>query len=258
MGNRIYKKRQCEDWRADIARGNVTGVDYVNKYGLNADIDTATTPEDIWDGGGLWVPPTTARVHEITSTDAADTSAGTGARTIMIEGLGDNWEEASEMVTMDGLAAVDTTLAYQRIFRMYILTAGSGMVNAGNISATAKTDATITATITAGSGQTFMAIWTVPANKTAYLTQYYSSSVRGVATAGTAELVLAATYNADLATKTHRFKHYFGLNTTGTSHVEHTFCVPQVYPEKTDIFIRCLDVSANDFSIGAGFTCFYE
>lgn len=255
---RSPKKMQSHDFRIEVARNNVSGVKYVNKYGLNEDIDTTTAPEDLWDGGGLWVPPTTARVHEITSTDAADTSAGTGARTIQVEGLNADWEEVNEVVTMNGVTPVDTAHSYQRVFRMYVLTSGTGDTNAGNISATAKTDATVTATITAGYGQTFMAVWTVPANHTAYLTQYYGSVVKETAAAGVAEVVVAARYNADSADKTVRYKHFFGLDSDAVSHPEYTFCIPTYYPEKTDLLLRCLAVSANDFTIAGGFTCWYE
>ena len=41
-----------------VARGDDELYYTVNKFGRNSDIDTATDPEDIWDGGGLWVPPT--------------------------------------------------------------------------------------------------------------------------------------------------------------------------------------------------------
>ncbi len=257
MGN-VYK-RQGADFRTDIARGNISGTSFVNKYGRNSDIDTATDPEDIWDGGGLWVPPTTARTHDIASTSANDIdTTGSGARTIFISGLDANWAEQSETIELDGTNNVPTANTYTRINRMYILTAGSTGVNEGNITATAQTDATVTAQMTAGYGQTFMAIWTVPAGKTAYLTQYYASVEKAAAAEGVAEMTLVAVYNVDTATKATRFKHYFGLDTNATSHVEHTFCIPEVYPEKTDVLMRCNVVSANDFDIGAGFTMFYE
>ena len=57
----------------------------VNKFGRNPDID-ASTAADIWDGGPvggtlIWLAPTAARIHQITSTDATDT-AGTGTLTL--------------------------------------------------------------------------------------------------------------------------------------------------------------------------------
>ncbi len=66
----------------EMARGNVAGVTTVNKFGRNFDIDLGTTA-DIWDKGEvggtlIYVAPTTARVHAVSSSDALDVSfAGT-------------------------------------------------------------------------------------------------------------------------------------------------------------------------------------
>jgi hypothetical protein len=47
-------------------------ISYINKFGRNPDIDVATDPEDIWDAGGLWIPPTVARTHDLSSTSDED------------------------------------------------------------------------------------------------------------------------------------------------------------------------------------------
>jgi len=251
-------RRQTDGFLIEVARQNLSDVSYTNKYGRNPDIDTGTDPEDIWDAGGLWVAPTQARTHDIASTSANDTSAGTGMRTLRLEGLDENWEEVTEDVALNGTTPVATAHTYQRIFRMYGLTSGSSMTNEGNVTATAQTDATVTAQITAGQGQTFMAIWTVPAGKTAYVTSIYGALQRAAAQNGVAELALLAIYNADTATKTQRFKDYFGLDTDATSFVKLEFEIPGTFPEKTDLIMRCVSVSANDFDVSAGFSCFYE
>ena len=60
------------DFLLDIARGKVPGVSHIEKFGRNPDIDTNDTPEDVWDVGGLWVPPTSARIHAVASTSTQD------------------------------------------------------------------------------------------------------------------------------------------------------------------------------------------
>lgn len=254
----IYKRQDNADFLHDIARGNISDIGYVNKYGRNPDIDTATDPEDIWDAGGLWVPPTTARIHDIASTSTSDTSAGTGARTINIMGLDADWNEQEEDITMNGTTNVPTANTYTRINRMSVTTAGSTGLNVGNITATAQTDATVTAQITAGQGQTFMAIWTVPADRTAYIVKMYGAVQRATAAAGVAEMALVAVYDVDTATKSTRFKDYFGLDTDATSYVAFDYPIPMAFPAKTDLLMRCINVSANDFDISAGFTVYYE
>jgi hypothetical protein len=161
------------DFYLDIARGaGPAGWLGVNKFGRNQDVDAA---EDIWGTGGNWVAPTAARVHAIVSNDANDTSAGTGARTVYVEGLNGSYAATSETVTMNGLASVNTANSYVIIHRMYVATAGTGEINAGNITATAAVDATVSITIIAGMGQTTFGIYQVPAGYTAYVLDWDTS-----------------------------------------------------------------------------------
>ena len=50
-----------------ISLGLVPGVSHINKFGRNSLIDAATVPEDIWDVGGVYVPPTAPRIHNLRS-----------------------------------------------------------------------------------------------------------------------------------------------------------------------------------------------
>ena len=106
-----------KDFSAEVALGNVSGWDHINKFGeaLDADLSVDT---DIWDGADgttstdVWVAPTTARTHDITSTSANDDGEGTpltGARTVEVYGLTAwNTAEVSETVTLNGTANVAT------------------------------------------------------------------------------------------------------------------------------------------------------
>lgn len=81
---------------------------WINKFGYNPDVDIGT--EYIWANGGLWVPPTQARVHNIVSTDANDNGTGTtGALTLRIFGLDTNYNEINEDITLNGQTIVATT-----------------------------------------------------------------------------------------------------------------------------------------------------
>lgn len=156
----------------NVARGRISGMLPVNKFGRNADIDVGT--EDVWAGGGTWVPPTTARVHNLVSTSANDTSAGTGARTLRVFGLNASYALAQEDITLNGLVNVPTSGSYTMIYRMQVLTAGSGGTNVGTITATAQVDGTVTASVAIGKAQTQMAIYQVPAGYTAYLSKWWA------------------------------------------------------------------------------------
>jgi hypothetical protein len=133
----------------EVALGNIPNYSVVNKYGVNSDVDTAAD-EDIWSVGGLWVPPTTARLHDIASTSINDDSVGTGVQTIRVYGLNESFVETNEDIIMNGTTNVPTVNTYTAIFRMKSLTVGSGGVPAGNITAIAGFNRDSPATTTLG------------------------------------------------------------------------------------------------------------
>lgn len=42
------------DFSLEVARGNIEGYTLYNKFGSNTDVDTGSTPEDIWGGAGVY------------------------------------------------------------------------------------------------------------------------------------------------------------------------------------------------------------
>lgn len=160
-----------------VALGNVSGVTPLSLTGIvDEGIDISDTA--IWSGAddesvgdpdqNILVPPTTAQVHEVVSSSANDTSAGTGARTVLVRGL-TSWSsaEVSEVVTMNGTTAVDTVNSYVFINDATVITSGSQNVNDGRISVTAKTDATLQGSIKALVSRTENAFYAFPSTQTA-------------------------------------------------------------------------------------------
>ena len=239
----------ARDPMLEIAKGTVHGTSHVNKFGKAIDVDLAT-PTDVWDGADgvtstdIWVPPTVARTHDIASTDANDDGdpVGTGARTINIQGLDSNWILQSEDITLNGTSNVATANTYHRIFRMKVLTVGSGGVNAGIITATAQTDATVTAAIQAGNNQTLMAIYTVPADKKAYVTNMYASFSASTPATVTGSVKLLMKQDASQSNSPFNVKHIFGIS--GGRHVQHLYLPYYVATEKTDIKVHMDDASS--------------
>lgn len=100
--------------------------------GFNSDINTAAVPEDVWPGPNtLIVTPDAAGVVACVSSDAADASAGTGARTILLRGVDAAFAIISEAVTLNGTTPVNTILEFAFVNRITVTSAGSGGKNAG-------------------------------------------------------------------------------------------------------------------------------
>lgn len=190
----------------DVAMGTIPGFVGLNIFGRALDCDNGIKT-DIWDGADgatstdIWVPPTTARKHDIVSADAADASAGTGLRTISISGL-TAWDaaESTETITMNGTTPVASVASYVIVQEMHGVTFGSGGINAGIIKATAQTDSTVTAAIQAGEGHTLQTMCAVPNIQDLYLRNIHISILAGSGSGAEADLTLLVKENADLAT----------------------------------------------------------
>jgi hypothetical protein len=248
------------DFHVRVALGQVPGLHTINKFGRNIEIDSGITA-DIWDGGHtlasggtslLWVAPTTARTHTIASTNAGDTEGGAGARTLRIFGL-TSWDlpEESEDVTMNTASPPVTSKAYVIIYRMHVLTKGATSVNIGEITATATSDATITARIRAGEGQTQMAIFGVPSTQCALLDNFYASANRAVAS-GVVDLTLLVNPEPKDELTNFLTRHTFGLNTAGTSAYLHEYHTPKQIDGPAIIKVQTTS-GTNNMDVSAGF-----
>lgn len=243
-----------DDYFHRVAAGLIPGVSHINKFGSNPDVDTSSTPEAIWDVGGLYVPPTIGRIHDIVSTNTNDTSAGTGARTVRVTGLDASFNEQTEDVTMNGTTNVATANTYSRIFRMNVLTAGSNGTNFGQIDATAQTDGTITARIRLGNGTTLMAIYTIPSGKTGFMTGIYSNlSKISAGQDPNCTMRLELTANADQSDSAQGIASIWGMTHSGNSEHRHSFHPFAVIPEKTDIVMICSDITTINNDISGGY-----
>ena len=146
---------------------------FISAY--SPDIDTAA--ETVWPEGGIYTWPTAASILKVSSASANDTSAGTGARTILISGLDENWDQISETITLNGTTAVNTTLEFFRVNSIVVLTSGSGQTNAGRLYAgtgtvTAGKPATVWNLIETGYSASTSAFYSVPRFYKAYFFKF--------------------------------------------------------------------------------------
>ena len=235
------------DYGVEVALGKIPGVVGLNKFGRNTDIDSSSR-EDIWDGGGIHRGIlASAESHNIASTSANDAAAGTGARTMLIEGVDDNFDLASETVTLDGLSDVATVNSYRFIHRMMVKTAGVLDMNAGDITATPASGGAAMAAIVLDNGRTQMALFVVPRAKTLMVEKYYWSgnnpSGSNTFTVCLHVLPFGGAWQV---------RHVTGGNAFGTGVYQHVFPVPELVLEKSLIKVRC-DSKVNNLDASGGF-----
>jgi len=150
----------------------------------------------------------------------ATAPAGVGARTVRVYGLR-TWDvvESYEDVALHGDVAVNTDSSYVIVNRMEVLTHGTTNLNVGAISATAATDATKSAEINVGEGETHMAIIGVPSIQTALISGYFAS----INDTSTVTVDLMVNDMSDNETTLFKTKHSLNLNYLINPKDEHLF-----------------------------------
>lgn len=203
-----------------LTSGNIKGVSPVTKFGRNSAV--GITEEDIWSGGGTWVPPTTARTHQILSTSPNDTAGGSGAKILLIRGLPD-WDtkETEKIITMDGTSNVPTD-DYVMINQLVVL---SG-VNEGTITAVADVDGTVSAQINPDQGTAQMVIFGVPSVQTAYFKNYFVSFNRTNPSFASVNTRALLNFEPDVDLTSFVVGHRNSLSSEGTSKVDYIFDPP--------------------------------
>ncbi len=236
----VTRQGTFEPFGLQVARGQIQGHTSVVVFGYNSDLDTSE--ESVWPDGGTVPHPTVASVLDIVSTDAADASAGTGARTVFIEGLDGDYNVVSETVTLNGTTDVSTVEEYLYINQFYVVTVGSGGANAGTI--TAKLSTTLYDLIAIGYNQRTTAHYCVPAGYTGYM-------VTGIVTAGQA---LGSTSVTSFL-KQHGpdgILRVGAVSTLNNGSVQYDFDPAYVIPEKCCIGASAIGAAANN-SVSAFF-----
>ena len=242
------------DFYTEVAKGNVVGHSAINKFGHN---NAATSGDDVWGGGGTYVfYPTAAVAVDIISTSTADDTGGTGGIQVTVTGLDVNWEEASETITLNGTAAVQLSTAFVRMYRAFVYEAGTGNVNAGDITVYARaTGSGVTAGdigifIGASEGQTQHAIYTVPAGKNGYFVKGYVAVASDKKVAEAALFQWKARMNNGV-NGAWLIKGEVGLNTLGSSSWQYLYGLPAgPLPPKTDLRIETATMTATMGVVG--------
>lgn len=232
----------------DVSRGFIAGHTPVYKFGHNPDVNGAE--ETVWEQGGIYSYPATAAALYVSSSSATDSNGGTGANSVYLQGLDANYNEVTETVNLNGQTQVQTANSYIRIYRAFVVLAGSDGIAAGTIyvgtsGATGGVpNGAIYASIAPAHGQTEMAIYTVPAGHTLYLDDINFTSAVSLANSYIRARFMTRLFGSNV------FREQTRIVLQSNTYI-FKFEYPLAFPEKTDLEVRAQAVGSNNNEISA-------
>ena len=237
-----WPKRIYDHTDLAISRGHTLGYRTLYKFGYNPDVNG--DEETVWEQGGDYPWLDSAVTMFVSSTSVNDTSGGSGANTILIQGLDENYVEIEETVTLNGQTQVTTQLSYLRIYRAFVTLAGSsgtsgGIIYVGSSGATGGVpNGTVYANLSIGN-QTQIAAYTVPAGHTLYLDEINITAALNIAN----KRVNASFHTRDFGSNVFRTRF---INVLQSSQLKQLFKYPQEFAEKTDVEVRVSTNTSNN------------
>jgi len=228
------------------------------RLGYNSAITTSSDPEDVWTKGGTYTfPLTTTPVNYIVSSDAADygsndplnvdntTFNSTGARSVYIKGLDTEYNEIEEVVFLKGTTGVHLVNSYFRINECRVVSTGTGLNNAGNISLQYWNGSSASGTyayITATQNAILSSIYTVPRGKSLYIEKVEVNPTDISAVTSTS----AVNYSINIGETGILYELYRNV---GSSYLnidapQTTFMHPILIPSKVDVKMIAITVGA--------------
>lgn len=205
-----------------VAEGNITDYSFIHKFGAVPALSTGATGSvwDVNDTAYPWSAFDTAGVINVDRANAADAN-----KIVTVIGLDADYNAVEESIILTTANDNIGVVMFKRVFRAFVT---DGETNVGNIDI--QRNSTTVARITAGKGQTLMAVYTVPAGYTGFLYKGTASAEAGADATG------------------HMFVRYFGQTSFRTQHTfeiggaggqyTYDFTFPPPVPAKSDIDVR--------------------
>jgi len=224
-------------------RITASAKNHIHKFGSNPNVPSSvstTSPEVIWDGSTNYVfPPDTGTGIQLKSSDAGD------SQQIIIQGLDENFNSQSWTGDLNGQSEVNVDGTWSRVFRAFN-NDNTDLDGDVNIHASGD-DSTSYAKILEGNNQTLMAIYTVPADCTGYLTQYSATAHHNS--------IFDLSYTLQLRTRLYGKVFRVQEITSCTNHqgVSQELSFPINLPPKTDVVFVATDATSNDGTVHADF-----
>ena len=230
------------------------GKETFYRLGYNSAITTAGDPEDVWEEGGLYIFPTAdTLVNYIISDQAADLGNvsnnenlnGVGARTVMVRGLDEGFNEINELVFMNGTTGVILSNEYYRINEMKVIATGTDLKNKGNIKLQHWNGSSASGTygiITPSQNILISSVYTTPNNRLLYIENIEVNPTDLASVTSTS----AVNYSIKIGERgvLHELYRHTGSSYLNIDSPQTTFTHPLLILPRTDIKIKILQVGA--------------
>lgn len=232
------------DFETSISKGVINGYEITNKFGRNPDTDTATVPEDVWNGSGVYTGFPTGNPEEL---EILLSSASDIGGTVIFQYLASDssaiWQTGTIVTT--ALSTMTGITAY----RMHSARFESNSDTAFNVGTVTIRHRTTTGNVFCvmpiGTSQTYVAAYTIPFNTIGIIKRTFAYVY--VNTTGSVQGALWVREN----NKGPRLRRPFSCS--NTDHFEETPYGGLQLPGMTDISVRLTNVSTNNLSVIAGF-----
>ncbi len=225
----------------EIINGDVDKAKAWVKLGYNGAVSTSI--EYLTSVGTTFAPISTGLQLEVVSSSADDTIAGDGAQKVIIYYLDEDYIEHTEEIELDGLTPVATVATdIFRINGFKVSQVGTDLYPAGDIDLrTIGGTPIIYSEIPAGYNTARDFIYTVPANKTLYITNINYSSNSAVANKS-CRITLIADYDVEAGVSLVSKSLYMPVTELSLQNQSHTqeLSMPIKFPEKTTFLIRVI------------------
>jgi hypothetical protein len=165
------------DFRLAAALGLVNNVTPITITGSSMNMAQIASPILLWEANTAYPWQTAAQALEIVSASAADTAAGTGARSVTIRTLDGNYVEHTTTITLNGITPVALPGTHQFVNGLEISSSGTGTTNAGALTLRIAGAGATLGLIPAGKGFAHAYQYTVPAGKKLVIDNFFFDNV---------------------------------------------------------------------------------
>lgn len=225
-----------EPFDLQVARGQIDAHSTVNIYGFQVAVTTTNIP--VWEVAGAYTYPAAATTMNLAS--SVNTGGDLSGTTILIQGLDANYAVISETLALTGTTVTVTTNSYLRITSMSVASVTGGTSPTGTITLKDLTNTTTYAQINPSIGRSQMAIYTVPAGYTFYLSRIDAYTSANGSSADWVQYRNVNTTSAGVTTLTQQAPF------TNTYHAQRV--MPRPFAQKTDIQLQA-KTSANTYAV---------